>query len=127
MAVTFDEVKEKIRDYLGAREWLPLAPSDVAKSIMIEWAELLEHFQRDQTRREKNMESPPKDKEKIEKEVADLFIYLFEFCLVMDITAEDAIVKKLEHLEKKYPVDYAKQWKFAYDKIKQQWRADGKD
>ena len=49
-----------------------------------------------------------KNKEEIEHEVADILIYLMKFCREMKIDIVDATLKKIERLEKKYPIDYRK-------------------
>jgi hypothetical protein len=39
------DIEQEIKEYLVERGWYGLAPADLAKSIMIEGAELLELFQ----------------------------------------------------------------------------------
>jgi hypothetical protein len=45
--MSFQELGKKIDKFDSDRKWIGLDPSDLAKSIMIEGAELLEHFQWD--------------------------------------------------------------------------------
>ena len=75
----------------------------------MEGAELLEHFQWDVTLRNRKDKPLKKDQEEIEKEVADILTYLIKFCREMKIDIVKATMKKIEKLEKKYPVDYKKE------------------
>lgn len=93
---------EKIKKYLKERGWDNLLPSDIAKSISIEAAELLENFQWENL----SKEELKKDKEKVEdikKELADVLIYCFEMAFLLDIDIEKAANKKLALASKKYP------------------------
>lgn len=121
--VSFKDIAEKMDKFDTDRKWTNLSPEDLAKSIMLEWAELLEHFQRDTTLRNRWDKPMEKDKEEIEKEVADIFIYLMKFCREMKIDIVEATLKKIEKLEKKYPVDYKKNgWHEEYLRIKKAYR-----
>lgn len=106
--VSFRKVAERMDKFDTDRKWTNLSPEDLAKSIILEGAELLEHFQRDVTLRNRGDKPLVKDKEEIEKEVADILIYLMKFCREMKIDIVKATMKKIERLEKKYPVDYRK-------------------
>ncbi|MEI8253482.1 MAG: hypothetical protein WCG25_07250 [bacterium] len=47
--MSFKELSEKLNKFNEDRNWINLDPEDLAKSIVLESAELLEHFQRDNT------------------------------------------------------------------------------
>jgi len=106
--MSFKELAIKLDKFDTDRKWTNLSPEDLAKSIILECAELLEHFQRDATMTKRGDKLLEKDKEEIGHEVADILIYLMKFCREMKIDIVDATVKKLEKLEKKYPIDYKK-------------------
>jgi dCTP diphosphatase len=98
------QIQEKIMLYLKERDWDKLRPTDLAKSVMIEGAELLEHFQwNDYTAEEIN--SDPDLRLKIQKEMADVMIYCTELAVHLDIDIEEAMVQKLEHNAQKYPAE----------------------
>lgn len=105
--MTFQELADSIEAYTKERNWIDMAPSDLAKSIMLEGAELLEHFQWDNTLAKRGSQLPQKDKEAIASEVSDILIYLMEFCQAMEIDVVDAVQRKIEKVKKKYPVGYA--------------------
>lgn len=96
------KLENKIYKYLKERGWHTLRPSDIAKSIMIEGAELLELFQWENL----PLEDVKKNKEKVEavkKELADVLIYAIEMAVLLKIDAEKIIIDKLDHVAKKYP------------------------
>jgi NTP pyrophosphatase (non-canonical NTP hydrolase) len=96
------ELEKKIYKHLKERNWHNLRPSDVAKSIMIEGAELLELFQWENL----PLEEIKNNKEKIEeikKELADVLIYCIEMSVLLKFDTKKIIRKKLAHAAKKYP------------------------
>lgn len=96
------ELEKKIYKHLKDRNWHNLRPADVAKSIMIEGAELLELFQWENL----SIEDVKKNKEKIEeikKELADVLIYCIEMSVLLNFDTEKIIKRKLTHAGKKYP------------------------
>jgi dCTP diphosphatase len=100
-------VEKRVRRYLKARGWDKLRPSDVAKSVMIEGAELLELFQWENLA----LEEVKKNKEltaQIKKELADVLIYGFEMAVLLELDAEKIILEKLARAEKKYPAKLMK-------------------
>lgn len=96
------KLQKRIYEYSKARGWHKLKPGDLAKSIMIEGAELLEHFQWDNP----TLDEFKKDKEKIKEvssELADVFIYAIELGTELGLDLDKVIEEKLKHIEKKYP------------------------
>ena len=93
------EVDKKVFKYLKDRGWDNLRPSDLAKSIMIEGAELLELFQWGNL----PLKDIKKNKEKIEqikKELADVLIYAIEMSVLLGLDTKKVIEAKLLHIEK---------------------------
>lgn len=84
-----------IADFNSKRQgWRELhTPENLAKSIAIEAAELLELTQW----------GIDQDEKKWESEIADIAIYLFGLCNVMDFNIADCIIRKLAINEKRYP------------------------
>ncbi|HAH04500.1 TPA: hypothetical protein DCL28_03005 [Candidatus Komeilibacteria bacterium] len=101
--ITFEEVVKQLHFFRKERDWLGLAPVDLAKSIVLEAAELLEHYQWDSTDVERNKSVAEKNKNEVAAEVADIFIYLLEFCQENDIDLLDSTLKKIKYNAKKYP------------------------
>ena len=82
----------KFRDERGWRKHD--TPSALAKSIIIEAAELLENYQWEDTN--PNLEN-------VEEELADVLIYALAMCSDLGLDPEEIIKKKLVKNEVKYP------------------------
>lgn len=93
------DLEERILNHLQERGWDHLRPSDLAKSIMIEGAELLELFQWENRELEEVMEDTQKI-ENIKKELADVLIYALEMSVLLRLDTADIIYKKLDHAAK---------------------------
>lgn len=65
----------------------PQTPRNLAVSLSIEAAEILEHFQ---------FTEEIKDKEELGNELADVTLYLLQLASVSGIDLEDAILRKIE-------------------------------
>jgi len=71
--------------------------------------------------------------EKIKKEIADVFIYCLDMCVLLGIDPKEIILNKLDHVTKKYPAEIMKERdsgiKYTEDdpyiKIKQNYRKEG--
>ncbi|MCB0502529.1 MAG: nucleotide pyrophosphohydrolase [Bacteroidetes bacterium] len=85
------------------KHWQKQAPEDLAKSIVIEAAELLEHFQWDQTIINRGHRISLKDKKELGFEAADIFVYLLKFCRELDIDLIEITREKLKVVKEKYP------------------------
>lgn len=95
-------IEKKIYKHLKERRWDNLRPADLAKSIMIEGAELLELFQWENLSLDEISKNKGKVKE-IEKELADVLIYAIEMAVLLKINTEKVIRSKLTYVGKKYP------------------------
>ena len=106
------------------RNWLNQPAGDVAKSIVIEAAELLEHFQWNNFF-EEEVEKDPKIKKEIIEELADVFIYAIEMSILLDVEMSKIVHDKLLAAAKKYPVGVVngKLGSRKYKEIKKKYRA----
>ena len=95
-------IESDINKFLIERGWDKLRPSDLAKSISIEAAELLEIFQWTSVEIGETKQDA-KRMEEIKKELADVFIYAFEMAVLLDIDVQTIIKDKLEKVREKYP------------------------
>lgn len=100
-------LEETIRDYLRERDWDNLRPADIAKSIMIEGAELLELFQWDNQTLEEVKTNEAKLAQ-IRSELADVLIYAYDMAVLLDLSVEDIMHAKLEKIRQKYPAELVK-------------------
>lgn len=98
------DLQNDIRAYLKERNWDQLRPGDIAKSISIEAAELLEHFQWENPELAVLKENAAAVEE-IKGELADVFIYCLDMAVLLDLDAEAIIREKLEKVKRKYPAE----------------------
>ena len=101
------EHEDAIREYLVERGWDQLRPGDLAKSISIEAAELLELFQWTNP----SLAEVKVDSEKLEaikKELADVLIYCLDMSVLLEFDTGDIVMKKLEKVREKYPANLFK-------------------
>ena len=96
------DLTDKIKKFRDERDWMQYhSNKNMAMSVVIEAAELMEHFQWDS----KNTEEYVKEnKEDIGEELADVVIYLLELADNLGIDVKEAVEKKLAKNGKKYPV-----------------------
>jgi NTP pyrophosphatase (non-canonical NTP hydrolase) len=94
------ELHQKILEFNTDRGWDPSA-QNIAKSIVIEAAELLEHFQWDKN--EDDLKK--KNFTEIGFEIADVIWYLFLLANKLNINLVDALNQKYEHNGQKYPAE----------------------
>jgi NTP pyrophosphatase (non-canonical NTP hydrolase) len=106
-----DEVIAKLRDFVAAREWEQFhTAANLAKSISIEAAELLECFQWVDSVTQENLEA-------VKDELADVLTYCFLLADKLDQDPESLILEKLEKTKAKYPVDKARGKSVKYDRL----------
>lgn len=110
------EITEIIKKFRDERDWMQFHNhKDMALSIVLEAAELLEHFQW-KSKKEINKYAK-ENKEEIAEEVADIAICLLELADNMKIDISKAIMKKLKKNAKNYPVAKAKGSNLKYNKL----------
>lgn len=104
-----DILKQRIDKFNKDRDWDQFhTPVNLAKSISIEAAELLECFQ---------WSNDKYVKEAVLEELADVMNYCIQMSQVLDVDIVDIINKKMDKTELKYPVDKAKGVSTKYDKL----------
>ena len=91
---------ERIRKFTEERDWDQFhSPANLAKSIVIEAAEMLECFQWSDTEY---------DLQHIKEELADVLVYSQNLLDKLELDADEIVNMKMEQNEAKYPVDKAK-------------------
>lgn len=99
---------QELRDFIVERDWSQFhSPENLAKSISIESAELLECFQWGQSI----------DPEAVAMELADVLTYCLLLAQSLNIDWVEAMHKKLEITRQKYPVDLAFGTSKRYDEL----------
>ena len=100
---------ERIRKFTEDREWDQFhSPANLAKSIVIEAAELLECFQ---------WSDEEYDLQHVKEELADVMVYCQNLLDKLGLAADEIINMKMTQNEVKYPVDKAKGKSDKYDQL----------
>ncbi|WP_346675084.1 nucleotide pyrophosphohydrolase [Methanobrevibacter woesei] len=103
-----EELKEKIIEFQQERDWKKFhTPENLAKSISIEAAELLEHFQ---WNKEYN-------KEEVADELADVLNYCILMADALDVDVKEIVLNKIEKNAIKYPIKKFKGKSTKYNKL----------
>ena len=102
-----DDLARQIVEFRDERDWKQFhSPRNLAASVSIEAAELLEIFQwsSDKT----IADDVEKRRSEIEEEIADVLIYALLLAYDTGIDPQAAVVRKLEANEAKYPAAKAR-------------------
>jgi NTP pyrophosphatase (non-canonical NTP hydrolase) len=100
MALTLKELTDQINQLVTDKGWyapdsiFPQTPRNIAVSVAVEAAEILEHFQFSDT---------PAKPDELAGELADVANYLFQLAYLLDIDLEQAILDKLK-------INYGRNW-----------------
>lgn len=113
MSKEYDDLMDKIKKFVQDRDWDQFHyPKDLAISLNLEAAELLECFQWKNNEEVEKMLENKKEKEHIEEEIADVAIYLMQLAHSLDIDLKKAIEDKIIKNTKKYPIKRNIIWLF---------------
>ena len=91
MSMTIQQLTDEMNRFVAAKGWYddgsraPQTPRNIAISLSIEAAEVLEHFQWDESA----------DREALAGELADVALYLLQLAYLEGIDLEEAIQDKL--------------------------------
>ncbi len=114
----FGVLEEAVRRFRDERDWRQFhRPKDVAASISIEAAELLEHFQWKTDAEVEGYLRDPAHREAVGREMADVLILLLSTADVVGVDLHAAALAKIEENARKYPVEKARGTATKYDRL----------
>ena len=103
------ETIDRIRKFTEDRDWEQFhSPANLAKSIVIEAAELLECFQWSAT---------DFNEQHVKEELADVIVYTQDLLDKLGLDADEIVNMKMDQNERKYPVEKAKGKADKYDRL----------
>ncbi len=103
-----EDTKSWIRRFVAERDWEQFhTPTNLAKSIAIEAAELLEHYQW----------TDNAELSEVQEEIADVLIYTHMLAWKLGLDPDTIMREKLVLNEKKYPVAKARGKSTRYDRL----------
>ena len=98
------QFKEEVNLFVKERDWSQFqTPKNLSMALIVEAAELVEHFQWMQPKESDSLSTDKKTK--VAEELADIFIYTICLADRLGIDLEQAAQSKLEKNRSKYPVD----------------------
>jgi len=101
-------VRDALRTFVAEREWAQFhTPENLAKSISIEAAELLECFQW----------NADADTDAVKEELADVLTYCLLLADRLGVDPDQIVLDKLELTRAKYPADRARGRSTKYDAL----------
>lgn len=102
-----DNLRDDLRRFSAEREWDQFhSPKNIAIALSVEASELLEHFQ---WLTEEQSGSLPLDKlAEVQKEMADVLLYLIRLADKLNVNLIEAANSKLLENAQKYPVEKAR-------------------
>lgn len=102
------DINEVLSSFVKERDWGQFhTPENLAKSINIEAAELLELFQW----------GAPSGLEDVRSELADVLTYCYLLAMKIESNPEELIRSKLLKTAEKYPIEKARGLSAKYDKL----------
>lgn len=103
------ETIDRIRKFSEDRDWDQFhSPANLAKSVVIEAAELLECFQ---------WSEDGYDLQQVREELADVIVYSQNLLDKLGLDADEIVNMKMDQNEAKYPVEKSKGKSDKYDKL----------
>lgn len=102
-----EELTQKVVEFRDARNWKQFHnPKDLALSLVLEAAEVMEHFQwKSPEEMEKHL---VEKKDDFAEELADVFYWVLLIAHDYDIDIKKALEDKIKKNNEKYPVEKAK-------------------
>lgn len=93
------DLEELISGFIEERDWDRYhRPKDIAMALSIESSELMELYLWDRK----------PDKEELKDELGDIFFFLIDMSMKLDIDLVDALKQKIEKNKEKYPTELVK-------------------
>ncbi|HXX38549.1 MAG TPA: nucleotide pyrophosphohydrolase [bacterium] len=102
-------LRNQLRAFARERDWQRFhTPKNLAMSVAVEAAELLEIFQWLSDTQSSKISASTRDMARVREEMADVFIYLIRLADILSIDLEKAAAAKIARNARRYPVAASK-------------------
>ena len=99
-----EDIRAQLRLFASERQWDKFhTPKNLSMALMVEAAELAEHFQWLTSAESRTLKEPVR--RQVEEEIADVFLYLVRLADKLNINLLNAAVRKMEINAAKYPAN----------------------
>jgi NTP pyrophosphatase (non-canonical NTP hydrolase) len=103
---TLAELKRRMRQFVNRRDWRKYhQPKNLAMSLAIESAELMEHFQWLTPAEGRRLLTDRKARRQVADEMADILAFLLSLANATGIDLSASFARKMASNERKYPAD----------------------
>lgn len=103
---TVGTLRAAVDAFVAERDWYVYhTPKNLAMSIAIEAAEIMEHFQWHDAAASADRLNDPEVRAEVADELADVLIYCLSFANTTGIDVSQAILAKLERNQGRFPVE----------------------
>jgi len=97
-------LRDKLRAFAEARDWDQFhSPKNLSMALMVEVAELMEHFQ--WLTEAQSLDLAAETKDAVSEELADILLYLIRLSDKLDVDLLEAALQKMEKNAVKYPAE----------------------
>ncbi len=97
-------LRDRLRAFADERDWNQFhTPKNLAMALMVEAAELLEHFQ--WLTPDQSCSLSAKNMAEVEEELADVLLYLVRIADKLGVDLNEAALRKIEKNALKYPAN----------------------
>ncbi|MEZ6095760.1 MAG: nucleotide pyrophosphohydrolase [Pirellulaceae bacterium] len=105
-SMTLQEIRNAVSEFVAERDWAQFhAPKNLAMSIAIEAAELMEHFQWIEAEQSRRENLSDENLHAIGEELCDVFTYCIAMANQLEIDLSSAFEAKMNKNRAKYPAD----------------------
>jgi len=103
---TLADLRRRVAEFVAAREWEQFhTPKNLSAAIGIEAGELMEHFQWLTGEQAATAMRDGEKRAAVADEMADVLIYALSLANALDVDVSEAVLKKLERNESRFPAD----------------------
>ncbi len=107
MSKDLDSIKQQLRQFAKERDWDQFhSPKNFSMALIVECAELVEHFQWLSDEQSKHLSAKTLDE--VSLEMADIMIYLIRLADKLDVDLLQSVERKIELNAIKYPIEKSK-------------------
>lgn len=104
MSDSLEQLRQRLAAFAKARDWEQFhSPKNLAMALIVEAAELVEHFQWMKQSESENL--APEKLQEVAYEMADIMVYLLRLAERLDIDLLATVQQKMQITAAKYPAD----------------------
>ncbi|HIO93607.1 MAG TPA: nucleotide pyrophosphohydrolase [Leucothrix mucor] len=116
MSKDLESIKIRLQEFAKERDWDQFhSPKNFSMALIVECAELVEHFQWLSDEQSKNL--PAETLDEVSLEMADIMIYLIRLADKLDVDLLQAVDRKIGLNAIKYPIEKSKGIADKYNKL----------